>query len=284
MRRIVRNPAPSALGAQVGGKSELDRARDHFVTSKRKDGFKFRTYADKAVKEALKENFEGKCAYCEAYYDATQTEDVEHYRPKGRIDNGVTKLKPGYWWLASAWDNLLPSCILCNRENNLLIYDGTTLKVGKGDRFPLDDENMRATAEGGHAGETPLLLDPTIDDPVNYLNFEDRDGSCVVVPKFADPGDLRHRRARRSIDIYGLNRHGLVKDRSRMMLLIQISLRRLERWTAELDGASPEEVGRIEREIEDEKLMLAMRVDGTDRFTGMAERMIRPVLRRLGIV
>lgn len=47
--------------------------------------------------------------------------DVEHFRPKSEIDEvdpatfrpvpGRAPTAPGYYWLAAAWSNLLPSCI-----------------------------------------------------------------------------------------------------------------------------------------------------------------------------
>ncbi|MEF9674035.1 hypothetical protein QNM99_25505 [Pseudomonas sp. PCH446] len=40
--------------------------------------------------------------------------DVEHYRPKGAVSEDASH--PGYWWVAMDWDNLLPSCIDCNRK------------------------------------------------------------------------------------------------------------------------------------------------------------------------
>jgi uncharacterized protein (TIGR02646 family) len=283
MRYVVRQPAPQALNRLKDGKTELERARSYFVGTSKKRGFDFDIYRDAEVKQALRSNFDGKCAYCEATYDATQTEDVEHYRPKGRIDNGKTKLQPGYWWLASDWENLLPSCILCNRENNLLLFDGNLLKMGKGDRFPIEDEAKRARKEGQHSGEVPLLINPCVDDPANYLRFEERDGRCIIVPKSIDPASLSYRRARESIDTYGLNRQSLVKDRTRNMILIQASLRSLERNVIALNTASASEMPRIELDIEDEKLSLALQLDSEARYTAMAQWLIYPVLGRLGV-
>ncbi|WP_090302071.1 hypothetical protein [Ensifer sp. YR511] len=253
------------------------------MTKKKTDGFKFKAYSDPDVKTALSELFEGFCAYCESYYDATQTQDVEHYRPKGRIDNGATQLKPGYWWLAAEWSNLVPSCILCNRETNQLLYDSTILKTGKGDRFPLLHEGSRGRSPGAEVTETPLLIDPCSENPADFLSFEVIDGKCIVVPKVSDEGDLRYVKARTSIDLYGLNRNGLVKDRTRYMKRIRVSLRNLERALRNLDSAPPEMVVDLEETISDELDLLAVHWHVEDRFSAMSRWLIGPVLIRLDI-
>ena len=38
---------------------------------------------------------------------------MEHYRPKARVSTEQGD-KPGYYWLAARWENLLPSCTDCN--------------------------------------------------------------------------------------------------------------------------------------------------------------------------
>ncbi|MBZ9763368.1 hypothetical protein LB553_21140 [Mesorhizobium sp. CA8] len=283
--RAIQRPlaAPDGLEGVRNGKTELERARQHFGVEKKTDGFKFSAYSDPTVKQALSNVFKGLCAYCESFYDATQTQDVEHYRPKGRIDNGVQKIKPGYWWLAAKWDNLVPSCILCNRETNQILFDNTVLKSGKGDRFPLLEEAHRGTKEGSEAGETPLLIDPCNDDPGKYLRYDVRDGKCIVVPKVNNISDLNFIRARTSIDVYGLNRSGLVIDRTRYMKRIQYILRQLEKQATALDRADVGQVAHIEAEITETLEVLNSHRDGNDRFSSMARWLIDPVYERLGI-
>ncbi|MEZ5007772.1 MAG: hypothetical protein R2753_06420 [Chitinophagales bacterium] len=50
-----------------------------------------------------------KCCYCEKPIDKG---DLEHYRPKKgwKQNNGAAMTKPGYYWLAYRWRNLLLSC------------------------------------------------------------------------------------------------------------------------------------------------------------------------------
>jgi len=127
MRKVNRSsvPAPLCLVAKdKKGKTEYQRAKAHQAAAKRaknaktpqkpKPSFEYSAYKKGEVKRALATLFHGKCAYCETFYSASSPVDVEHYRPKGSVD-GV-KDHPGYWWLAMRWENLLPSCIDCNRR------------------------------------------------------------------------------------------------------------------------------------------------------------------------
>src|SRR4051812_22350680 len=81
----------------------------------------------KSAKPFLDKLFGGKCAYCEVIIEASHPTEVEHYRPKGAVKDEEEEVvtiqtpngaedHPGYWWLAYEWNNLLPSCIDCNRR------------------------------------------------------------------------------------------------------------------------------------------------------------------------
>ena len=104
----------------------------------------------------------GKCAYCESRIEINQPGDVEHYRPKGSVAESPDH--PGYWWLASDWDNMLTSCANCNRVRS---HAGE--RAGKGNRFPLADEAKRAFTPGAEVDEDPLLLNPCLDSPEQVL-------------------------------------------------------------------------------------------------------------------
>lgn len=212
----------------------------------------------------------GKCAYCEADYDATQPADVEHYRPKGGVDGGAGLKKPGYWWLAAAWHNLLPSCIRCNRLEKQTLFDGAELKTGKGNRFPLFDDGRRANAIGEEAFEDPLLIDPCSEDPSLYIKYVDDSGDCIAVPVDDDIRSRGAQRARVSIDIYGLNRSGLVRDRSRYLKRVKFSIARLSRFVRLLDRmADDEERETIADIIKDELEHLDGLTSGEDRYAGV---------------
>ncbi|MET4316967.1 hypothetical protein [Bradyrhizobium sp. RT5a] len=248
-RALVSAPAVLVGNKSLGGK-ELTKARIFFAAQaeaeagaaaagapvpttkarKKKDkAFNFNAYSDEAVKYALDKLFFGKCAYCESRYANQAPVDVEHYRPKGRIA-GVAN-HPGYWWLAMVWDNLLPSCIDCNRRRwqdlpkfpdslaQLLAapeMQGVKASLGKQDLFPIAGA-ARATADFPGIDEQPDLINPCVDDPEDYLVFHiDRgDPLGLVLPTLKD--DIPSRRGLTSIHVYGLNRLGLVQERTRAL-------------------------------------------------------------------
>ncbi len=235
MRAVDRSavPVPPSLVADGAGPRELVKVRAHRSTPATKDRpFTHAAYKSADVKLALEALFHGKCAYCETRYRSTAPVDVEHYRPKGAVAESAGH--GGYWWIAMDWDNLLPSCIDCNRRRGQVIVTvsaslaelAATSKppmtgAGKKDSFPLADEAGRLLAESGdHPSEGALLLDPCRDDPAAYLayNFAPGRPLGLVLPAGDAPSI---RRAATSIQVYGLNRLGLVQDRTEL-------LRRLE--------------------------------------------------------
>jgi uncharacterized protein (TIGR02646 family) len=283
MRRLARGARPGALDGVKDGRTELKRAEEHFVTDERVDGFDFAAYALPEVKAALDAWTGRRCAYCEAYYGATQPQDTEHYRPKGRIETDAGRIQPGYWWLAADWDNLLPSCIDCNRIQWHRFADGSLHRSGKGELFPLADEAIRATAMGAEVHETPLLLDPCRDEPSEFLQFVEDGGFSIARPLDADTASLLARRARASIDIYGLNRPGLVNLRTTDLGRVKLSLRHVVRLARLLDAATPEEQAEIERDFDDEIRFLRRSATGENGFAGMSRPLIEPVFARLGL-
>src|SRR5574341_1705351 len=109
-----------------------------------------------------------KCAFCEGWAIGQEHGDVEHYRPKGEVEEldadpetwgseaphlaNVSGRKPkqlsvtGYWWLAYQWENYVLSCNICNRQWKRAI-------------FPVA-EVPRALPPRPDIEETPLLLHP----------------------------------------------------------------------------------------------------------------------------
>lgn len=190
----------------------------------------FAQYKDDAVKQTLGLLFAGKCAYCESFYSSTQPMDVEHYRPKGAVsaESPADKDHPGYYWLAASWENLLPSCIDCNRQRTQeeVVDDTTTRtkKLGKKDRFPVAGTRARRHGEDLDA-EKPLLLDPSVDDPQRFLRYDLELG--LVLPRYKS--GKKHDRAVASIEVYGLNRSGLVQDRRHIIRMIDHRLALIDR-------------------------------------------------------
>ncbi len=205
---------PSVLAEDGSIAAEERTKADRFYAKSRLNAFKnypFKVYKNKAVKSALEALFSKKCAYCESKYARTQPMDVEHWRPKGGVVIDGEFWWPGYWWLAAAWGNLLPSCIDCNRKRRYFFpEDEVDDSRGKENLFPV--KGRHADEVGGEVNETPLLLDPCSDDPAFYLNF----GDAGMVAVRAGLRGAKRLRANHSIQTYGLDRPELVEARAGM--------------------------------------------------------------------
>jgi uncharacterized protein (TIGR02646 family) len=227
MRSVVLADAPEVLYAPDSpGRKEIEKAIAFYEDPKNFDGsFPFKAYKEKAVTGILQRAFAGKCAYCESKYEATQPMDVEHYRPKGGYVNHEGRLtKPGYYWLAAVWANLLPSCIDCNRSREQEV-EGVRRSVGKANRFPIANERSRARRPGEEKREHRLLLHPCLDEPEEHLVFN-ADGSI-------DPArDRRGRlspKGKASIEVYALDRKGLKDSRARRLRELEVLMTHIER-------------------------------------------------------
>ena len=90
-------------------------------------------YGQKSVKDALQKAQHDKCAFCESKITHIAYGDVEHFRPKAgyRQEPKDPLVRPGYYWLAYEWSNLLFCCQLCNQRF-------------KGNHFPLADADPSA--------------------------------------------------------------------------------------------------------------------------------------------
>lgn len=218
---------PAIFDEGGAGPLETERALRHFTAAQTDGQFEFEVYGHKTVREALTLLFRGKCAYCESRFDATQPVDVEHWRPKADVEEDVTqtdargrtrtvrrKLGRGYYWLAARWENLLPSCIDCNRvRTHRILPTGEERAIGKGNLFPLDASCVRATCQGEEANEVPLLLNPYLDDPTELLELGDEG---ELQPRNTQ-GGAPDPRAIASIQVYALNRPGLVLARRQLL-------------------------------------------------------------------
>jgi uncharacterized protein (TIGR02646 family) len=233
VRREAVTP-PAALTARgADGKTEAERIAEHFASpgAGSYDWERRRVYAHDDVKHALCELFHKKCAYCEFYYAAAHSVNVEHYRPKSRVqeDDGTVRRR-GYHWRAVDWTNLLASCIDCNSFRYHEEKDGTRTGSGKGNRFPLRDPSKRATCAADEGLEEPLLLDPTRDDPAEHLEFTWRG---IIRPKRMN--GVSSPNGRVSIEIYGLQRTDLVPLRRDHAIRVLGRLRSLRSACRALD-------------------------------------------------
>jgi uncharacterized protein (TIGR02646 family) len=212
---IERPAAPGFLAdAKKRWQKETIKAIAHYTSGTAKKAFKFEAYNDSQLKEELKKVFV-KCAYCESNYGAVSDGDVEHFRPKGKV-NEKNPQTPGYYWLANDWDNLLLSCQHCNQRRNHILYGETSLEAsGKLDQFPLSDETKRVNNHGATLEEEEkvrLLLNPCKDKPEDHFEYDKEKALIIALTK----------KGKVSVEVYALRRPLLVRERQeRLNILFQ---------------------------------------------------------------
>jgi uncharacterized protein (TIGR02646 family) len=163
---------------------------------------KFRTDLLKPIRKDLSAVFQNKCAYCETKIGITSDFDLENFRPKNVTVGSSGYLPHHYFWLAYDWNNLLPSCQVCNRHKRSL--------------FPLTDESKRAKV--GDTGsqllaESPLLLDPCYDRPEEHLIFKE---NGLI--------EAKSLRGSATIELLHLNREPLVHARQNAAVMFKSKL------------------------------------------------------------
>lgn len=142
---------------------ELSNARSKRLPELRKraqngETLKSTDFKDYGVaKKALAACLSDKCWYCERPVEVTY-DGTDHRRPKTEAKRGGSHPTYGYWWLAWTWENLLFACDACNKV--------------KGTKFPLTPSSVPLVPEEMPPGrENALLLDPTVDDPLDHIRF-----------------------------------------------------------------------------------------------------------------
>ena len=208
--------------------------------SRTKDSYA--VYSNKQVRKLLVTMFHGKCAYCESKITAIYNGDIEHFRPKGEIQEANPN-KPGYFWLASEWDNLLFACPFCNQTNTHEFKNGNNIEeavFGKLDQFPLVSEVHRLNYNHGLIYFTDnanyqkafdleeserLLLNPCKDDNIEkYFKF-DEDGAIITNDGLTD---FEEKKAMQSIITYALHRLPLTIAREQKIIKIKAQIKRVE--------------------------------------------------------
>jgi uncharacterized protein (TIGR02646 family) len=164
-----------------------------YVSGQAKFSFDASIYGHASVKTDLRAAQHDKCCFCESKVSHISYGDVEHFRPKAGFSQkprGPLQ-KPGYYWLAYQWSNLLFCCQVCNQRQ-------------KRNHFPLRRSRRRAvTYHDNLAKEEPLFLDPATDDPTRYVRFRE---------EYLYPVN-NSRRGKTTIEALGLNRPTLVERR-----------------------------------------------------------------------
>ncbi len=262
MRRVARLPTPKSLdGVGSIGDKELVKARAFFkVKENGEKSFTFAAYKADDVRAAMEAMFGGKSAYCETFFAAAMPVDVEHYRPKGAFIEGGKPKKPGYWWLAMVWTNLLPSCADCNRarEQEIIGADGKSV-AGKANQFPLATGSLRAAAEGGEAREVALLLDPCVDDPAAHLEFG---SNGTVRPALVGGADSE--RGKVTIDVAALMRRALVEARAVAARETQAAIRHVRDTMHDIAEAESQAMSEEARRLRLETLRRRLDLDVAD--------------------
>lgn len=147
-----------------------------------------------------------KCAYCEGSPLPVSSGDVEHYRPKKKVEED--EAHGGYYWLAYDITNLLPCCEKCNRAR------------AKMNHFPLDPKSRRAKGpRDSLKKEEPLLINPFETDPAGHLKFitggaQNQLGTIVGTTPAG----------KQSVSTYNLNRGDLVTARREAIVNFRLSL------------------------------------------------------------
>jgi hypothetical protein len=299
---VIRIPRPAGSRPEIlsdaDGKvtKEIAAARAHLKAAGRKkgasakrrtdeeaSGFKFQLYRKQPVKDALETIFHGKCAYCENRYRAAHPVDVEHWRPKAGVNipdppaGEVREPHPGYYWLAAVWENLLPSCIKCNRASTEEQRPtGERVPSGKGSHFPLGSEEKRAYDPKGIDREDPLLLDPSIDHPEQHLEFVE---DCVLRAR-KDPGtNTPSSRGAASISVFGLNRSDLVMERQELMKQITKEQYEMQKLLMLYDSRSSGDESAIIAELLESKIRNLIGMTGdAQKFAFLARDKVLPFL------
>ena len=266
-----RVPVPSVLSGPTSV-GEAERASNAALLRADPGAkLRFRAYKHSSVAPALEQLFLGKCAYCESQYINVQPVDVEHFRPKSEVHHtrGTAPMK-GYWWLAAEWENLYASCIDCNRARYHPIQAGGRgqFKRGKENLFPLQAPICPAHTEGCEKLELPLLLDPCVDDPDQYLDWSDE--GAVIARTDSTGSPLA--KAKHSVECYGLDRGGLLAvrlDRATLVRATIINLKRAEE-NARIYQSDLAFLGDVRREV----ATLQSFLEPNAPFCGMARRLV----------
>ncbi len=159
-------------------------------------------YGDKTVKQQIITDQHKKCCFCEATFLANGYGDVEHYRPKGgyKQNAGDSLGKPGYYWLAYEWSNLLFSCDVCNRSFKKNFFPlSTTYRA-------LNHHNALENSANC------LLINPINENPELHITFNQE----IPVGKT--------NKGKESINKYGIGRATLNEERRKHLREVKANL------------------------------------------------------------
>lgn len=153
-------------------------------------------YGHEDVKKQLILLHRNLCCYCESRVTDIAYGDIEHFRPKQgyKQDDNDSFHKPGYFWLAYDWNNLLFSCQKCNQQY-------------KKNYFPLKNISKRCNPLKSFdvSKEEPLLINPSLIDPSIHIKFDNE-----IPVGITDEGKT-------TIKVLGLDREELNESRREVL-------------------------------------------------------------------
>ncbi|ATD03648.1 hypothetical protein PTE01_24900 [Pseudoalteromonas tetraodonis GFC] len=239
----------SCDGQNSAASEELQKATafyNNYVPGEK--AYSFKVYKNADISRALHSLFKKKCAYCESYYLDVHPTDIEHFRPKARIQKEGEQgtISPGYWWLAADWSNLLPSCIDCNRKRGHLIRNNQ-INLGKSDHFPIYPTSNTLRVQGSEVNEIPLLINPCEENPSDYLTFYPVCERPIAKP--VNQSGVSRLKAKASIKYFGLNRPELVESRAKTYKGLQRCFFRIERYFKRQEEEGIDFTNEIEEEL-----------------------------------
>lgn len=169
-----------------------------------------------------------KCWYSEAPENSSEWE-IEHYRPKAesKSEEGVVIRKDGYWWLSYNWENYRLAGSLVNKLRKDR-FDSEVEVFGKGNYFPLGNENIAQPEDELCDCERPLLLDPIKPRDVTLISF-DKNGEPYATWS-QDDNDLYNKKASLSIRYYGLDHKPLCRGRSKIWANCELIVRKAHNY------------------------------------------------------
>ncbi|MDB5306405.1 MAG: hypothetical protein JWO38_607 [Gemmataceae bacterium] len=254
MIRVIKLTAPPVLITRGGTAAQThcdahDKSPAAYRRRKKPATFDFdpTIYAHDEVKSALRKAQYDKCAFCESKVTHICYGDVEHYRPKAGFRQHETDHlnRPGYYWLAYAWENLFLSCQLCNQRF-------------KRELFPLLIPRQRARSHKGTVSkEKPLLLNPATDPIDQHITYIDETTAPVN----------GSRKGAATIKLLGLNRPELI-DKRRLLRKDLLLMKDLRAQLMRNAGSSPS--ADAQRLLDKLNQRLAEAVQNTAPYAAMA--------------
>jgi len=263
------------------GPKETLKAISHYSKRNISKAYNFTVYRSPEVKDSLIKLFKGKCAYCESTFLHVYSGDVEHFRPKGEIEEAVPNTKPGYYWLAADWANLLLSCRNCNQKLTHSIHgEVDKITMGKMNQFPLSNESRRIRIHDHPTNidseeDYRLLLNPCIDNPEEHLEYDDTSG--VIKPKKNIHG-VYSIKGVTSIKVYVLQRVPLVLSREKLLIDIQAQIQRVKEavinYNDNLKNIDSAKMFYLEKILKRELERLKKFISPQEQYVGMARQVI----------